>query len=627
MSLFAELKRRNVIRVAIAYAAVSWLLIQIAETLFPVYGLSDDSIRLVVAILGIGFIPVLALSWVFEFTAEGLKRDSEVERSEPAALAAGKRFDRIVLAVFALALGYFAFDKFVLDPARDAQMADEVAAQLRTEAYVESYGDNSIAVLPFDNMSSDPEQEYFADGITEELLNLLAGVEGLRVISRTSAFQFKDSKESLGEIARKLDVAHIMEGSVRRSGDTIRITAQLIDARADTHVWSGTYDREMQDIFAIQDEVAARVVEQLKLAMSIGPDPVERHNAEAYALYVQAGQLLEDRESGRLDRAERLLRRALEIDPGYLDAKVDLAWLYSYRADNAYWAGDFDSQNQYWERQGQILQEVAAVDEDNVQLNLALAWNSMRDTGVAARYIERALSREPNNTRALNTAMVLMTRLWRDDTARIIGQYTVRRDPLASHAQWNMVRAYLNDGAFELAEGTARTMLTLQPDSIEYRWIIGVALLFQGKPESALENFQQISDDGEEYRLQGMAMALHELGRHDESETALATLIESVDAIPDEGQRWFHGVAITYAWLGDADKAFHYLEQTRLHRSGDLRVAANSPFYRRIDNDPRWQPFLESAGLAPAQLNAIEFNPRLPKELQAAIDKNEQAGK
>jgi TolB-like protein/Flp pilus assembly protein TadD len=510
--------------------------------------------------------------------------------------------------VFALAVVYFAFDKFVLDPARDIEMIETASQEAVLRARVEALGEKSIAVLPFDNMSSDPEQEYFADGITEELLNLLARVEGLRVISRTSAFQFKGSEKSLDDIAEQLDVVYILEGSVRRAGNTIRITAQLIDAHADAHLWSETYDREMADIFAIQDEVAARVVEELKVAMSVGLAPVERHDPEAYPLYLQASQLLEGIEPDRLERAEQLLLRD---------------W---YRSGDAYDAGDFELAEEHYARQNAILHEVAAVDPENVQLNLARAWQGMSNTAAAARYIERALDKDPHNTRALNTAMVLMMRLWRTNTARAIGEYIVKRDPLASHVQWNLARALLNSGAFEAAENTSRTMIALERDTTGHRWFLGTALLFQGEPESALEYFRQIPDEAAEYRLQGTAMALHDLGRLDESQAALARLVELTEAVPEEELRWFHGIAVTYAWIGDIDKAFDYLEQTRLHRSGNLRVAADSPFYVRLKDDPRWMPFLEAAGLAPAQLNAIEFNPRLPAEIRAAIDEDEQAG-
>ena len=257
MSFLKELKRRNVLRVGAAYVVGSWLLIQVAETIFPLFGYGDTPARMVVIVLAIAFIPSLIFSWAFEITPEGLKRDADVDRDLSVIQTTGKKLDRIILVVLALALAYFAFDKFVLDPARDAvelaTATQEAHQEGRSEALVDSYGDKSIAVLPFVNMSSDPEQEYFSDGISEELLNLLAKIPELRVISRSSSFAFKGGKIDIPTVAKKLNVAHVLEGSVRKAGNQVRITAQLIDARTDTHLWSETYDRELANIFAVQD--------------------------------------------------------------------------------------------------------------------------------------------------------------------------------------------------------------------------------------------------------------------------------------------------------------------------------------------------------------------------------------
>lgn len=278
MSLIRELKRRNVIRVAVGYLAGAWLLIQIIETLFPIFGLEESSIRVVVIILAIGFLPAVIAAWVFEITPEGLVKDSGTPGQSDVATHA--RFDRIIIATLVLAVAVFAVHTFVLDPQRDAAEREAARLEGRSDAFVESFGDKSIAVLSFENMSSDPEQAFFADGISEELLNLLARIEGLRVTSRTSAFAFQDSDASIPEIAEQLKVAYVLEGSVRSDGENIRITAQLIDARADTHVWSETYDRKFEDIFAIQDDVAERVVSELKIKMSVGMPMAARHDPD-----------------------------------------------------------------------------------------------------------------------------------------------------------------------------------------------------------------------------------------------------------------------------------------------------------------------------------------------------------
>ena len=260
MSFLEELKRRNVVRVAAAYLALAWLVVQIVETLFPMYGISDAVARTVVSLIGLGLIPVVILAWVFELTPEGIRRDAEADHDSGAARRAGRNLDRAFIVLLALGITYFAVDKFVLDPARDEAELEAARQEGRAAAAIETFGDKSIAVLPFVNMSSDPEQEYFADGISEELLNLLAQIPELRVISRSSAFSFKGKDVDIPTVARQLNVAHVLEGSVRKAGNTIRITAQLIEAGTDRHLWSETYDRTLDDIFAIQDEVAAHVV-------------------------------------------------------------------------------------------------------------------------------------------------------------------------------------------------------------------------------------------------------------------------------------------------------------------------------------------------------------------------------
>mgnify|MGYP001585733422 CR=1 FL=1 len=245
MSLFNELKRRNVLRVAMASVVAAWLIIQVVETILPAFGYSDVAIRYIIIVLAIAFIPTLVFSWAFEITPEGLKREVDVVREHSMTRFTGKMLDRIILIVLAVALAYFAFDKFVLVPSRDARLIQETARQARTEALVESYGDKSIAVLPFQNMSGNPEQDYFSDGIAVELLNLLTKVQQIRVTPRTSSFYFRDKNMAIPEIAEALNVAHVLEGSVRKDGNRVRITVDLIDPLSITLLWSDSYDRQL----------------------------------------------------------------------------------------------------------------------------------------------------------------------------------------------------------------------------------------------------------------------------------------------------------------------------------------------------------------------------------------------
>jgi TolB-like protein/Tfp pilus assembly protein PilF len=329
MSLYSELKRRNVFRVAIAYLAGAWLITEVSETLFPLFGYGDTPARIIVILLAISLPLFLIFSWVFEITPEGLRLERDVIREESITPQTGKRIDRLIIVLLIAAVGYFAFDKFVLEPVRDAAMVKETAEQARSDALVESFGDKSIAVLPFVNMSADPEQEYFSDGISEELLNHLSKIPELRVISRSSAFSFKGKDLDIFTIASQLNVAQIIEGSVRKDGNQVRITAQLIEARSDTHLWSETYDRELENIFAVQEEIAVAIVGALKenfgLETPAAPLVISAANTEAHDAYLRGRYLVVQRTKASIEGAVREFEKAITLDPDYALAHAELS--------------------------------------------------------------------------------------------------------------------------------------------------------------------------------------------------------------------------------------------------------------------------------------------------------------
>ena len=325
MRLYSELKRRNVIRVGAAYAVVAWLLIQIADTTFPLFGFGDTPARIIVILLIIGFVPSLIFAWAFELTPSGLQKEQDVDHSLTVTTGAAKRLDRIIMLVLVLALGLFAFDKFVLSESREKAIAESARVAAFAEA-VEAYKNHkSIAVLPFVDMSPTQDQEYFGDGIAEELLDQLVTLEGLNVASRTSSFAFKGSNKSAQTIGEELGVTSVLEGSVRKDGDDLRVTAQLIDAKNDTHLWSETFDRKFSDIFFIQEEIAEKVAAALSIALGIearnhlpgaGTD-----NIEAYDAYL-AGRAW--RRIAQQKQAVPYFQTAVELDPNYADAWVEL---------------------------------------------------------------------------------------------------------------------------------------------------------------------------------------------------------------------------------------------------------------------------------------------------------------
>ena len=374
MSFFNELKRRNVFRVAIAYLAAAWLLTEVASTLFPLFGVPDWGTRFVVIVFALGFIPSLVFSWIYELTPEGLKREREVVRDESITQLTAKRLDFFTIGMIVVALGFILSDRLWLTPRLEKRATtfaeirtDDQNAETRAGDF--QYPQNSIAVLPFINMSADADNEYFSDGISEELLNLLATVPELRVTARTSSFSFKGKDVKIADIARELKVAHVLEGSVRKAGNRVRVTAQLIETGSDTHIWSATFDRNLDDIFGIQDEIAGEVVKSMEvLLLGDAPPKARETDPEAYALYLQcrhfgAGGLEE------LRRGEQYCWQSLEIDPNYAPAWAVLGTIYTNLATSGYVSfkdgyakgmekGDFDA--------GQ-LREIAAAESASVE--------------------------------------------------------------------------------------------------------------------------------------------------------------------------------------------------------------------------------------------------------------------
>ncbi len=333
MQIIQELKRRNVFRVAAVYLIIAWLILQVGDTLAPALHLGDWINSALAFFLVLGFPIALVFAWAYEITPEGLKKEKDVDRSQSITQVTGRKFDRVIIVVLVLALGFFAFDKFVLDPSRDAELVQATTEAINEQAdSVElDAADKSIAVLPFVNMSDDPGNEYFSDGIAEELLNVLVKVEGLRVASRTSSFSFKGKDISIPEIANELNVDHVLEGSVRKAGNTVRITAQLIDVRTDSHLWSETYDRELEDIFAIQDEISGRIVQALKVALGAGGQEAMAHaeqpteNLQAYKHYLKGRYFWQRRGEENILRAISLFEQATELDPQFARAWSSLA--------------------------------------------------------------------------------------------------------------------------------------------------------------------------------------------------------------------------------------------------------------------------------------------------------------
>jgi len=309
---------------------VAWLVAQVLQLVFESFGTPVWAIKSVLVLLAIGFPFALFFAWAFEMTPEGIKREADVDRSKSITSQTGSKLNVMIMIVMALALAYFAYDKFVLSGDRYTAPGDAATQAATEEPAVKeapTETDWSIAVLPFVNMSSDPEQEYFSDGISEELLNGLAKIDSLKVAARTSSFSFKGQNLPVGEIAEVLGVDHILEGSVRKSGSQIRVTAQLIRVSDGFHMWSETYDRELVNIFAIQDEITAAIVNELRLRLTDQPKIASTgtSNTEAYKEYLQGRYFWNLRETENLYLAAEHFEKATRLDPSYADAWLGMA--------------------------------------------------------------------------------------------------------------------------------------------------------------------------------------------------------------------------------------------------------------------------------------------------------------
>ena len=603
LSLYEELKRRNVLRVTAAYVVVSWLVIQVVETVFPAFGFGDAAVRIVTIILVIGLIPTFILSWAFEITPEGLKKEKDVDRSQSITAHTGKKLDRVIMVVMALAIGYFAIDKFVLSESREASIAEEARQEGRSETLVESYGDRSIAVLPFVNMSDDASNEYFSDGISEELLNLLAKIPELRVTSRSSAFSFKGEKINIPEVAKKLNVAYILEGSVRKAGNQVRITVQLIEARSDVHLWSETYDRTLDNIFAIQDEIALEVVEQLKVTLLGAAPMVKETDPEAFALYLQARHLGRQGTAEAFEQSIALYQRALTIDPEYPAVWIGLAEIYSKQASNGQRPMD-EGIRLAREAVYKALVIDAEYAPTHGQLGL-IAMDYDNDLAAAARHYERALALDPTNPDILGGASMLARSLGRLDDGVALLEYALVRDPVNATHHFNLGLDFIFAGRFDAAILSLRTALSLSPGRIGVYARMGDALLLKGEPEAALAAMQQDSFEG--WRIIGLPMVYHAMGQAAESDAALAESIERF------GHGAAYNIAYVLAFCGKADLAFDWLDTAVQYSDPGLVDIPVENLFANIHDDPRWLPFLESIGKSPEQLAAIEFKVTLPE--------------
>jgi TolB-like protein/Tfp pilus assembly protein PilF len=479
-NFFSELKRRNVIRMAGLYLVGAWLLTQVASTVLPMFGGPEWLPRSIVILVAIGFVPALILSWVFELTPEGLKRDEEVAPDLSIAPQTARRMDRMIIVVLALAIGYFAFDKFALAPRREAALVAKAQSHTALVPNDSKSIPNakSIAVLPFENLSNDKENAYFTNGVQDEILTDLSRIADLKVISRTSVMQYKSgAPRNLREIGRQLGVAHVVEGSVQRTANKVRVNAQLIDARTDAHLWAQTYDRDLADVFAIQSEIANAIAGQLQAKLS----PNEKKAIEqppttdlaAFDLYSRAKSLLltanfSAASDPDLLKAIELLDEAVKRDPSFFDAYSQLAWaheqLYAVKAS--------DHTPARLALAEAAVQAATRLRPDAAETHLARAqylYYGLRDYAGALAQLEIARRALPNDPRLFElTGYILRRRGQQEEGLRSL-KHAVELDPRNLFTLQQIALSYQFLGRYAEAIAALDRALAIAPDNAETR--------------------------------------------------------------------------------------------------------------------------------------------------------------
>ena len=574
MQFLDELKKRNVIRVAALYLVVSWLGVQVGDLVFDAFEVPSWAMRLLIIVLMLGFPLALLLSWVFEITETGIVRESDVDKRTVRRLS-DRRVYVVIGVTLVLALAMFVTTRTLFDA---------------------SPGENTIAVLPFVNISADPDNEFFSDGLSEELLNLLAGIPELSVTARTSSFSFKKKDLDLPTIGRLLNVAHVLEGSVRKSDQRLRVTAQLINVESGYHVWSQTYDRKLDDIFAIQDDISEAVVAALRVSILGEPPRARVTQADAFTAYLNALHFYKQRTKQGYEKAVEYAKLTVDIDPNYAPAWNLLSSTYSNQAlrrDLPYDVGH--------EMAIDAVEKALDIDPDYAFALSARAWIAMnyeRDYATSAALFRSALKLDPDNPVILGNRAVLANRLGRIDVSIAMLERSLSLDPISTSSHSNMSDLLARANQPTMAIEAAQKAIELAPESGIAHINLAAAYILAENPEKAIDEVNKT--DWELYQLLIYALAYADLGKDSESDAALHRLSEYY------ADTNAYQIASVHAWKGDEDTAFEWLNHA-VDGGQPTNGIRNDPFMKRLHDDPRWEPLLVRVGLSDEQVASIHF--------------------
>lgn len=553
LAIFAELKRRNVFRVAIAYVVVSWVVIQIVDVVLPVFDVPDWVPKLIFIILALGLVPVVVFAWAFELTPEGIKKESEIDRSGSVTSQTGRKLNYVTTGFLVIAIALLLVER-QLGPAITAE--PEPAAVISEE----SGNKHSIAVLPFVNMSSDPEQEFFSDGITEEILNALASVQELKVAGRTSSFAFKGRNEDLRRIGAALGVENILEGSVRKAGTTVRITAQLIQVKDGFHLWSATYDRELTDVFAIQDEIANEILKQLRSTLlheDVEVAVAQRTSPEVYELYLQAKQRIYTRIGTEIELAVDELDQAIQLDQEYAPPFAQRGIATMLLSDQQYGSIPDDEASR---RAKRYIDQALKLDPDLAEGWAALGLyytNGTSDSDAAIDALVKALSINPNLIDASNWLQIALQNAGDMTGALKILEEIAERDPLYRPAFSNAMMMFNDFGQRDKAEALLKRIAAFDADNPDLLLARAINYIYSGRNGEGLQVIEERRELG---KMSGVGKLFLSIGLVNTGQFERATT---------EGSPFFQPHALYTT--GQTDKAFELArEQARAGNPGNL---------------------------------------------------------
>jgi TolB-like protein len=567
-NFFGELKRRNVYKVAVAYAVAGWALAQGIAQVFPVFDIPNWAVRLMVLAIVIGFPIALVVAWAFELTPQGIKRTEDVDPTLSTHRPAKRTWMFVVVIGGAISLSLFFLGRYT---ARNSSSAFGLPAK-------------SIAVLPLLNESGNPADEYFSDGLSEELIAALAQIKELKVIGRSSSFRFKDRKEETKTIGEKLGVATLLEGTVRKQGERVRIVAELINAADGIELWTRTFDRELKDIFAVQQEIAAAVASSLKVTL-LGPDqrpsanPATK-NTEAHNAYLQGHYYFQRRNLEDYRKAVGHYDEAIRLDPDY-------ALAYAERSEAWTLIGDLTGEGKTaWPKARTDAEKAVAIAPALAEAHAALGWVRFFTEWRFAEglsELKRAKELAPANPTANDLLARVIVYLGRLDEAEKQGRQAVELDPLASAPQNNLARILWYQGKLDEADAVARKAAELQPNSASSRrWQVLVAIR-RGDKETALREAQLEPD--ESYRRFELALAQFARGDRTAADAALADLIANNRGLD-------YQIAQVYAVRGEKEKAFEWLQIAFDNHDTGMLALLVDPLLRSLSDDPRYKNLL-----------------------------------